>query len=113
MEPMPHDSRQWNARVELRRFESLLVLPWAVGTLMLSIRVIGARLFLVYLYGWGRVQQEQLRVLDMPKHAPWLVSNGDSIEKGHFVHFVISSACWLTLFFATYPLIRLLLPRRH
>src|SRR5258708_39780863 len=101
MEPMANDSGQLNARVELRRFEYFLFLPWALGTLMFSIRVIGARLFLVYLFGWSRVQQEQLRLLEMPKNAPWLVSNGDSIEKGHFVHFVISSACWLTLFFAT------------
>jgi hypothetical protein len=113
MEPLANDSGHQDARAELRRFEYLLFLPWALGTLILSIRVIGARLFLVYLYGWGRVQQEQLRFLDMPKNAPWLVSNGDSIEKGHFVHFVISSACWLALFFTTYPLLRLLLPRRR
>ncbi len=113
MEPLANDSGQRNARVELRRFEYLLFLPWALGTLMFSIRVIGARLFLVYVYGWNTVQQEQLRLLEMPKNAPWLVSNGDSIEKGHFVHFVISSACWLALFFATYPLIRLLLPKKH
>ena len=72
--------------------------------------VLGARLFLVYLYGWTRVQQEHLRILDMPKRHPWPVSNGDLIREGSFIHFLISLACWLALFLATYPLLRLLLP---
>src|SRR5260370_42340773 len=94
MEPMANDSGQRNARVELRRFEYFLFLPWALRTLMFSIWVIGARLFLVYVYGWNRGQQEQLRLLEMPKNAPWLGSTRDSIEKSPFVAFAIS-APWL------------------
>jgi len=94
----------------MRRGEFLLWLPWALGTLLFSIHVIGSKLFLVYLYGWTKVQQEHLRILKMPKGSPWPVSNGDLIAEGHFIHFLISGACWFALFFATYPLLRLLLP---
>jgi hypothetical protein len=42
---------------------------------------------------------------------PWPVSNGDLIREGHSIHFLISLACWFALFLATYPLLRLLLPK--
>lgn len=89
------------ARREMGCAATLLWLAWAIATLMFSIHVIGARLFLVYVYGWSRVHQEHLRILDMPKGDPWPVSNGDMIAHGHFVHFLISGACWLALFFTT------------
>jgi hypothetical protein len=95
----------------MRRFEPLLFLPWALGTLMFSIHIVGAKLFLICVYGWGRVLNEHLRILKMSKREPWLISNGDRLAEGHFVHFLISGACWLLLFLATYPLIRLLLPK--
>jgi hypothetical protein len=94
----------------MRRFEVLLFLPWALGTLLFSIHVVGARLFLVYVYGWQRVQNEHLRILKMPKGSDWPVSNGDMIREGFFVHYLISSLCWLAMFLVTYPLVRLLLP---
>ncbi len=97
--------------VPLRRFEILLFLPWGLATLFFAKDVLGAKLFLVYLYGWTRVQQEHLRILDMPKGRPWPVSNGDLIREGHSIHFLISLACWYALFLATYPLLRLLLPK--
>jgi hypothetical protein len=111
MRPAPADSAPPGPRQDLRRFEILLFVPWAVGTLYFSALVVGPKLFLVYLYGWTRVWQEDLRIVTMRKAGPWLVSNGDWITEGHFVHFLISAACWLVLFFATYPLLRLLLPR--
>jgi hypothetical protein len=95
---------------QMRRFELLLFVPWALGTLLFSINVLGARLFLVYVYGWQRVNGEHLRILKMPRGADWPVSNGDMIGEGFFVHYVISLFCWFAIFFATYPLLRLLLP---
>jgi len=94
----------------MRRGELFLWLPWTFGTLMLSIHVVGAKLFLVYLYGWSKVQHEHLRILSMPKAHPWPVSNGDVISEGQFVHYLISLVCWFAMFFASYPLVRLLLP---
>lgn len=99
------------ASAQIRRFEVLLFLPWALATLVFSADVLGARLFLLYLYGWTRVQQEHLRILQMPKGRPWPVSNGDLIRDGHFIHFLFSLACWYALFLATYPLVRRLLPK--
>ena len=95
-----------------RRGDSLLAGLWAIGTLLFSANVIGPKLFLLHIYGWSKVQQEHLRFLAMPKGGPWPVSNGDLISEGHFVHyFLVTGVCWLALFFATYPLLRRLLPR--
>jgi hypothetical protein len=93
-----------------RRFDALLAFVLAVGTLFLSIYVIGAKLFLVYVYGWSRVRAEALTLVSMPKGRPWVVSNGDALAD-HQLHFVISLACWFALFLATYLPLRLLLPR--
>jgi hypothetical protein len=71
-----------------RRYEIFLFLPWALATSFFSLHVVGSKLFLIYIYGWAKVRQEKLSLL-------------------------ISGACWLVLFFATYPLIRLLLPKRE
>ena len=92
--------------------QTLLWLAWALATLLFSIHVIGARLFLIYIYGWARVRREHLRILDMPKGDPWPVSNGDVIAQGHFVHFLISAACWLALFFTTATLFQLVMRAR-
>jgi hypothetical protein len=54
----------------MRRCEVFLLLLWAPATLPFSIHVIGAKLFLVYVYESSRVQEEQLRILSMPKTAP-------------------------------------------
>ena len=93
-----------------RRFDALLTFVLAVTTLFLSIFVIGAKLFLVYIYGWSRVRAEGLTLVSMPKGRPWVVSNGDSLAD-HQLHFVISLACWFAIFLATYLPLRLLLPR--
>jgi hypothetical protein len=65
----------------------------------------------VYLYGWRRVQHEHLRILKMPKGADWPVSNGDMIREGFFIHYLISVFSWFAMFFVSYLLLRLLLPR--
>jgi hypothetical protein len=97
----------------MRRGEFFLWLPWAVGTLLLSIHVIGAKPFLIYLYGWSIVQHEHPRILSMPKGRPWPLSNGQAISEGHFVHYLISLVCWFAMFFVSYPLVRLLLPAKR
>ena len=101
-------------RAEPRRFEAVLFLVWAMGTLPLSIHVIGAKLFLIYLYGWSNVHHEHLTIVKMSKGSkPWLVSNGDTISSGHFIHWLISLGCWLAIFFVTYPIIRRVLPKHE
>jgi hypothetical protein len=100
-----------NSQPPLRRFELFLFLPWALGTSLLSINVIGAKLFLIYCYGWSRVYHEHLSIVRMSKTRPWLVSNGDVITDGFFIHWLISLACWLALFTCTYPFVRRLLPK--
>jgi hypothetical protein len=71
----------------------------ALGTLFLSIRYVGAWLFLVYKFGWDRVRREHLRILAMPKGHPWPVSNGDEIRSGFFIHYLITVVCWLAMTF--------------
>ncbi len=105
----PNPNRERNSGASRFSFSSL----GGLATLIFSIDVLGARLFLVYLYGWTRVQQEHLRILQMPKGQPWPVSNGDLIRDGHFIHFLFALACWYALFFATYPLLRRLLPKAN
>jgi hypothetical protein len=95
----------------MRRGELFLFLPWALGTLLFSVHVVGARLFLVYLYGWSRVQNEHIRILSMPKGHPWPLSNGQQIREGHFIHYLISMVCCLVMFYPSYLLLRRLLPR--
>ena len=85
-------------------------LPWALGTFLLSVNFVAPRLFLIYRYGWQKVQQNQLRILKMPKGANWTVSNGDVIRDGFFIYFLIALICWFAMFFATYPLLRRVLP---
>jgi hypothetical protein len=110
MRPQSTANEQPTQRSEMRRGEFFLWLPWALGTLLLSIRVVGAKLFLIYLYGLSKVQNEHLQILSMPKGRPWPLSNGQVISEAHFVHYLISVGCWFAMFFATYPLVRLLLP---
>ena len=63
-----------------RRFDALLAFVLAVGTLLLSICVIGAKLFLVSIYGWSRVRAEVLYLVSTPNGRPRVVSNGDLLE---------------------------------
>jgi hypothetical protein len=95
---------------ELRRGEVFLFFFWGIGTVTLSHFVIGAKLFLVYVYGWAKVWNDGLRLVDMPNGHPWRVSNGDVITDSLSIHWFISATCWFLTFMATYPLIRRLLP---
>ena len=104
-------SQRVNSR-QPRRFEKPLSIIYAMGTLLLTYHVIAPTLFLVKIYGWSRVFREHLHLLAMPKGAPWLVSNGDFVSGGEPAIFGFGLPCWLVLLFATYPFLRLLLPRK-
>jgi hypothetical protein len=93
--------------------ENLLLLAWAMITLALAYSVVAPTLLVIFRYGLPRVVHDHLHILAMPKHQPWPVSNGDVIPNGGFVHYVLGLVSWFTLIFATYPLIRLVLPRRR
>ena len=96
---------------QTRPGEALLFTPWAIGTLLFATRWIGAKLFLIYLFGWEKVRQEHLTLPAMPKGHPWPVSNGDVVTGDFFIHYLIFTVCWLAIFAGTYPIVRLLLPR--
>jgi hypothetical protein len=94
---------------QLRRGELFLWFVWALGTLLLSINVIGEKLVLIYVYGWHRVITEHLHILHMPKGRPWPLSNGEFFNHTA-LHFIFSLVCWFALFLLTYPFVRRLLP---
>ena len=94
----------------LRKGELPLQLVLAFGTLYLAYAVVAPMFLLVYQYGWTRVH-EHLRILAMPKHQPWPVSNGDTINHP-LMHYLFGLASWFAMMFATYPWVRLLLPKR-
>jgi hypothetical protein len=97
-----------------RRFELLLFLFWALATAEFSALVVGAKLFLICLYGWTKVHEQGLRILAMPKGHSWPVSNGDFIPQGQqFYHYLISVVCWLAIFFVTYLPLRRILPKNE
>jgi hypothetical protein len=89
---------------------------WVLVSLFLATHVVGAKLFLACIYGPTRVWREHLTILEIPKHRPYPVSNGDFITYGHFVHFLISLVCWFAMVIGPLFLIdrigRLFRPRR-
>ena len=92
-----------------RKFETLLFLVWGLLTLYGSFYA-AKYIYLIHLYGFSRVWGEHLRFTATPKGHPWLVSNGDSITGGHFLHYVITLVIWLSFFYFTAPLLHRLLP---
>jgi len=94
-----------------RRFETLVGLGWGLLTFYAAY-FLTHYLFLIHLYGFPRVRSEHLRFTAMPKGSSWIVSNGDRITEGHFLHFVISLVLWLAFFFVTYRFIYRLLPEK-
>ena len=95
-----------------RKFEALAGLTWAIMTFY-SAYYVSFYIFLIHLYGFARVRSEHLHFTDTPKGAAWVVSNGDHITKGHFLHFVVALVLWLALFSVTFPFIHRLLPMRE
>ena len=75
--------------------------------------LIANTLFLIRLYGFSRVRAEHLCLTATPKGSAWIVSNGDRINEGFFVHFLITMAIWLFLVLCTFPLILSFLPPKE
>jgi hypothetical protein len=95
-----------------RRYEIESGLICGILPLMAGIRA-ASYFFLVYLYGVARVRHDHLRFTAMPKGSPWIVSNGDRVSNGHFLHYLIGLGIWMALFLMIYPLIFRLLPQRQ
>jgi hypothetical protein len=98
--------------VKHRRYEIVSGLICGILLLVAGIRA-ASYFFLVYLYGMARVRQDHLRFAAMPKGSPWIVSNGDRVSDGHFLHYLIGLGIWMALFLVIYPLIFRLLPERQ
>lgn len=96
-----------------RHFEVVLFFLCCITALYIAHSIIGAKLFLIYLYGWDAVQNEHLTFTDMPKVGPWLVSNGDIITDKKTIHFFITVICWWAISIPLYLLLRRLLPRNR
>jgi hypothetical protein len=94
-----------------RRFGTLVFLAWGLLTFYPAYYA-SHYLFLIHLYGFSRVRAEHLHFTEMPKGRPWVVSNGDVITEGYFVHFLIGVGLWFALFFITFRFIYHLLPER-
>jgi cobalamin synthase len=95
-----------------RRYEIASGLICGILLLMTGIRA-ASYFFLVYLYGLARVRHDHLRFTAMPKGSPWIVSNGDRVSNGHFLHYLIGLGIWMALFLMIYPVIFRLLPERQ
>jgi|SRR5271166_412411 len=100
------------ATVKHRRFEIESGVICAILALLAGIRE-ASYFFLAYLYGFARVRNEHLRFTAMPKGRAWVVSNGDRISEGHFLHYLMGMGIWMGLFLVVYPLVYHFLPERQ
>ena len=96
-------------KLEGRRLGEFTFIVWAAGTLYVAYLIAGY-FFLIYIYGYSRVRGDDLYFVTMPKAKAWIVSNGDRITTGHFIHFLMTLGLWWSLFLATFPLIWRVLP---
>jgi hypothetical protein len=96
----------------LRPLEVSALAAWILATAYVSTRLVGPRLLLLAIYGWSRVQHDQLSMLRMPKHGQWLVSNGDVVDSATALYYNLlwGSGNFLSIV-AAYCLLRVL--RRH
>jgi hypothetical protein len=96
-----------------RKYESLILLIFGLSTLKIA-DYISKYLFLCFLYGLSHVRSEGLHFTDMSKGHPWIVSNGDQIDRNlHPLLFVICAVIWVIPTFVGFVLIRRLLPKRN
>src|ERR1700743_1747955 len=81
------------------KLNSIVFIVWALASLYAGIYA-AAFLWWFQLYGFSRVFNEHLRFIAMPKSGAWIVSNGDQITSGFFVHqFLASLTLWFAIFF--------------
>src|SRR5207253_3188257 len=73
-----------------RIIKPFLFLVWAFSTLYAAFHI-ALYIFLIHLYGFSRVRSEHLYFTSTPKARAWIVSNGDRITEGHFLHWLISA----------------------
>jgi hypothetical protein len=92
-----------------RRFEIESGVVCAFLTLLAAIRA-SSYFFLAYLYGFARVRNEHLRFIGMPKGRAWIVSNGDRVSEGHFLHYLMGVGIWMALFPVIYGFVYRCLP---
>jgi len=87
------------------RLAPVTFLAWILLSLYAGIYS-AAYLWLIQLYGFTRVRSEHLHFVSMPKGGDWIISNGDHITGGFFVHhFLVALVLWLVIFFAPMPFI--------
>ena len=80
------------------KLNSVVFVVWALASLYAGIYA-AAYLWLFQLYGFSRVFNEHLHFIAMPKGGPWIVSNGDQINHGFFLHhFLVALALWFVIF---------------
>jgi hypothetical protein len=109
MSPSPKTGVDWSTP---RRFAPLAFFALAILASQVSFRIIGGYLYLIYTYGFSRVQSEHLHLLKMGKGVSWIVSNGDKIPGGGFPWFLLVTAITFALFIPTYLLVYRLLPKK-
>ena len=57
-----------------------------------------SELWLVQMYGFSHVCSEHLHFISTPKGGDWVVSNGDKIVDGFFIHhFLVCIVLWLAI----------------
>jgi hypothetical protein len=101
-----------STRSNPRRFEVLTFIVVFLLATQVGFRFIGGYLYLIYTYGFQRVQSEHLHLLKMGKTDPWIVSNGDQIAGGGFPWFLVAAGISIAFFLPAYLLIYRFLPKR-
>ena len=95
-----------------RKFGTLTFFSVFVFASIIGFRFIGCYLYLVYIYGFSRVQTQHLYLVKMGKVGPWIVSNGDKIAAGSFPWFLIAAGVSVVIFLPTFLVIYRFLPKR-
>jgi len=92
-------------KTKLTRFAPVIFVAWALLSLYGGIYS-ATYIWLIQMYGFSRVCSERLHFASMPKGGDWIVSNGDRITEGFFIHhFLVAGILWFALFFAPLPFI--------
>ena len=106
-QPQPGSTRR-----NPRRFESLAFVVVFLLSSLAGFRIIGGYLYLIYTYGFHRVQSEHLHLVKMGKVDPWIVSNGDRIAGGGFLWFLVASGISFSISILIYLVVYHFLPER-
>jgi hypothetical protein len=92
-------------KIKLARFAPAIFVAWALLSLYGGIYS-AVYLWLFQLYGFSRVFSEHLHFVSMPKGGDWIVSNGDRITEGFFIHhFLVAMILWFVFLFTPLPFV--------